>query len=260
MDSLRARRQTTILALVAIAISAGILSWSVIAVSRLDFASAKNALATSDLSTDAFVFPQARMRSNQAAKSDFGPKPDFAELDLFGPQVAAAMPPGTTERSFAGPGNDVAWLRARSLLAQSPGEEIKVAWPEPYRTAALPPTPAYAAPAYAAPAADEAAAPAAAPSRVAVAQPPAAEAAPVARAPETAAEPLRRERAETARSAAPRPHRVAARRTYVEKTVEQGDSGEVKFRLRQRACTPGNMMDVCYMPQANRKQIVIDRY
>jgi hypothetical protein len=60
------------------------------------------------------------------------------------------------------------------------------------------------------------------------------------------------------------PHKPAAvaagRPTYTEKIVEQGDSGELKFHYRRRACTPGHMVDVCYMPAENRRSIVVQRY
>jgi hypothetical protein len=50
-----------------------------------------------------------------------------------------------------------------------------------------------------------------------------------------------------------------ARSYYLEKFVEQGDAGEVKFRYRRRSCEPPNMPDVCFMPQANRRDIVVER-
>ena len=51
----------------------------------------------------------------------------------------------------------------------------------------------------------------------------------------------------------------SARSYYVEKFVEQGDAGEVKFRYRRQACEPPNMPDVCFMPQASRRNIVVER-
>lgn len=60
-----------------------------------------------------------------------------------------------------------------------------------------------------------------------------------------------------------RPHKpavAAGRPTYTEKIVEQGNSGELKFHYRRRACTPGHMVDVCYMPAENRRSIVVQRY
>jgi hypothetical protein len=46
---------------------------------------------------------------------------------------------------------------------------------------------------------------------------------------------------------------------YVEKIVEQGDAGEVKFRYRRQPCEPPNMPDVCFMPQSSRRNIVVER-
>jgi len=69
----------------------------------------------------------------------------------------------------------------------------------------------------------------------------------VARDPEPAA---------AARQNAPK---VATRSSYVEKFVEQGDAGEVKFRYRRQSCEPPNMPDVCFMPQENRRNIVVER-
>jgi hypothetical protein len=69
--------------------------------------------------------------------------------------------------------------------------------------------------------------------------------------------------ARTFRVVPTRPHKPAAaaeRPTYTEKIIEQGDSGELKFHYRRRACTPGNMVDVCYMPAENRRSIVVQRY
>jgi len=53
--------------------------------------------------------------------------------------------------------------------------------------------------------------------------------------------------------------KLAARSYYVEKFVEQGDAGEVKFRYRRQVCEPPNMPDVCFMPQASRRNIVVER-
>ncbi|SRR5579871_664797 len=55
----------------------------------------------------------------------------------------------------------------------------------------------------------------------------------------------------------------AAKRTgrpyYVEKFIEQGDSGEVKYRYRRQPCEPPNMPDVCFMPPSSRRNIVVER-
>jgi hypothetical protein len=59
--------------------------------------------------------------------------------------------------------------------------------------------------------------------------------------------------------AAPSSPKLAARSYYVEKFVEQGDAGEVKFRYRRQSCEPPNMPDVCFMPQESRRNIVVER-
>jgi hypothetical protein len=66
--------------------------------------------------------------------------------------------------------------------------------------------------------------------------------------------------AAAARQPTPKPHRIAARPSYMEKVVEQGDAGDVKFRYRRQACTPRHMVDVCYMPAENRRNIVVERW
>ena len=64
---------------------------------------------------------------------------------------------------------------------------------------------------------------------------------------------------EVVRIAAQKSHRLAARPSYVEKIVEQGDAGDVKFRYRRHACAPPHMVDICYMPPKNRRSIVVQR-
>src|SRR5215470_14200587 len=64
---------------------------------------------------------------------------------------------------------------------------------------------------------------------------------------------------EPAAVATPRSPKLPARSYYTEKVVEQGDAGEVKFRYRRQSCEPPNMPDVCFMPQANRRGIVLER-
>jgi len=61
-------------------------------------------------------------------------------------------------------------------------------------------------------------------------------------------------------AAMPKSHKPAARPTYVEKLVQQGDAGEVRFRYVRRNCTPPNMVDVCFMAAANRRSIVVQRW
>jgi hypothetical protein len=64
---------------------------------------------------------------------------------------------------------------------------------------------------------------------------------------------------EPAAIAAPRSPKLPSRSYYMEKVAEQGDAGEVKFRYRRQSCEPPNMPDVCFMPQANRRGIVVER-
>jgi hypothetical protein len=66
--------------------------------------------------------------------------------------------------------------------------------------------------------------------------------------------------ATTSKPQAPKPHRIAARPSYTEKVVEQGDSGAVTFRYRRQVCAPPHMVDVCYMPAENRRNIVVERW
>jgi hypothetical protein len=69
----------------------------------------------------------------------------------------------------------------------------------------------------------------------------------------------REPRSEAAAVATPQSPKLPARSYYLEKIVEQGDAGEVKFRYRRQSCEPPNMPDVCFMPQANRRGIVLER-
>lgn len=64
---------------------------------------------------------------------------------------------------------------------------------------------------------------------------------------------------EPAVAATSNPTKLPARRYYIEKIVEQGDAGEVKFRYRRQPCEPPNMPDVCFMPQSSRRNIVVER-
>jgi hypothetical protein len=63
-----------------------------------------------------------------------------------------------------------------------------------------------------------------------------------------------------ARPQPPKPHRVVERPSYLEKVVEQGDAGEVKFHFRRQVCSPRHMVDVCYMPAENRRSILVQRW
>jgi hypothetical protein len=55
-------------------------------------------------------------------------------------------------------------------------------------------------------------------------------------------------------------HKLGARPYFMEKLVEQGDAGDITFRYRRRNCTPPHMVDVCYMPPENRRNIVVERW
>jgi hypothetical protein len=70
---------------------------------------------------------------------------------------------------------------------------------------------------------------------------------------------MRDPRPEPAAVATPNSPKLAARSYYIEKLVEQGDAGEVKFRYRRQSCEPPNMPDVCFMPQESRRNIVVER-
>jgi hypothetical protein len=92
----------------------------------------------------------------------------------------------------------------------------------------------------------------------------AAVAAPQALVPQLLAEPrrhiVRAPQPEPTRAVTARPHKLAARPSYVEKIVEQGDAGEVKFRYLHHVCAPPHMVDVCFMPPENRRGIVVQRW
>jgi hypothetical protein len=90
---------------------------------------------------------------------------------------------------------------------------------------------------------DPASWPATTPERPAFAAPPPAETSHQARGP----------------GATPQPPKPPARSYYLEKVVERGDGGQVKFHYRRQSCEPPNMPDVCFMPQANRRGIVVER-
>jgi hypothetical protein len=70
---------------------------------------------------------------------------------------------------------------------------------------------------------------------------------------------MRDPRPEPAAVATPNSPKLAARSYYIEKLVEQGDAGELKFRYRRQSCEPPNMPDVCFMPQDSRRNIVVER-
>jgi hypothetical protein len=58
---------------------------------------------------------------------------------------------------------------------------------------------------------------------------------------------------------APQLPKSVARSYYLERVEEQGDGGQVKVRYRRHSCEPPNMPDVCFMPRANRRGIVVER-
>jgi hypothetical protein len=174
----------------------------------------------------------------------------FAALDTFEPRVPSAMLSGGTDAQIWNADENPDWLRTVSLLPSAPGGGPARSWPgEPAERASA----------------------AIAPS-VPAAETQADLATPVPEglvdltAPPTASvhashEPKALHTAAPIHTLAPRPHKVAAAaRTYVEKVPEQGDAGDVSFRYRRRACTPGNMVDVCYMPESNRARIVVERW
>jgi hypothetical protein len=70
--------------------------------------------------------------------------------------------------------------------------------------------------------------------------------------------PYRQAREPRAEAATP-PPKLTAHSYYVEKIVEHHEAGQVKVRYRRQSCEPPNMPDVCFMPQANRRGIVVER-
>jgi hypothetical protein len=280
MDSFRARRHTAILALVAIAVSAGIFTLALVTVVSLGAYLPDGRASGLAVAGD----PAPRQQASTAGKSDFVKSAPVAQPELMATRLAAAILPSPADMKGLNWQNDLDWLRTRA--SATPSAFDVPAW----QTASLPLSPAVALPPSAAPApvAQVASAPAA-PVQVAPVQAAPVQAAPVQGAPApaqvaavsqpaanpdepatdqaaiTAAVPVVKPRlrvADPAREPGPKPHRVAssAPRSYTEKVVEQGDSGDVSFRYRRRACTPGHMVDVCYMPAADRQRIVIERY
>jgi hypothetical protein len=71
--------------------------------------------------------------------------------------------------------------------------------------------------------------------------------------------PYRQAREPRPEAAATPPPKLTAHSYYVEKIVERGEAGQVKVRYRRQSCEPPNMPDVCFMPQANRRGIVVER-
>lgn len=70
---------------------------------------------------------------------------------------------------------------------------------------------------------------------------------------------VREPRSEAAAVASTQSPKLPTRSYYLEKVVEQGDGGVVRFRYRRHSCDPPNMPDVCFMPKANRRGIVVER-
>jgi hypothetical protein len=71
--------------------------------------------------------------------------------------------------------------------------------------------------------------------------------------------PYRQAREPRPEAGATPPPKLTAHSYYVEKIVERGEAGQVKVRYRRQSCEPPNMPDVCFMPQANRRGIVVER-
>jgi hypothetical protein len=59
--------------------------------------------------------------------------------------------------------------------------------------------------------------------------------------------------------AAPQPPKSVARSYYLERVEERGDGGQLKVRYRRHSCEPPNMPEVCFMPRANRRGIVVEQ-
>jgi hypothetical protein len=254
MDSFRARRHTIILALVAIAVSFGILTWSIVTLAGL---SSSGAALRAAIAPDAVALTLVQ-ETNAAAKSDFAGVADDPP-PVLAKRLAAVILPSQADLKPAAWDNQLEWLRNQPFPSAAPTQPAPPLW----QTAAIPSAP---------PAAEASREPV----KVAAAIPsvPAAAEAPRESEEETAIIPptasaarhfVRPRKTEPVQSAAaqPRKDRVAASqpgRSYTEKVVEQGDSGEISYHYRRRACTPGNMVDVCYMPPANRQRIVIERW
>jgi hypothetical protein len=258
-DLFRTRRHTTLLALVAIGVSAGILTWSVMTIRDLSSSGGPANYAAAGLAS---ALASPAQQSNAPAKADRGLDTKSLMADAFAKRMTTAVLPERADPKLAGWENDLDWLHQQSVAAVGQAIDNVPTW----QTAGLSVSPALADRAAPTPVAGEptavvapvGSAPTAAPFP-ADADPPAVRAGTTRTMTHAAREPAGREgRAESARGAKPR--RVASRGSYVEKTVEQGDSGDVSFRYRRRACTPGNMLDVCYMPAADRQRIVIERY
>ena len=228
MDSFTARRQTVILAVVAIGVSVGILTWSIVTVADLR-SNADGARVTSGSAT--FAAPAWHQQLNEADKSDFAKLAPAGQPDSLADRLSVAVMPSSADMQVLGWKNDGDVLRAKPFPTPAPADAAPPNW----QTASLAEPPAASPPAE-----------------------------PVGAATAAVTEPSRPalvRRAEPARGPTPKPHKVAtAQRSYTEKSVDQGDSVGVSFRYRRRACTPGNMVDVCYMPAADRQRIVIERW
>jgi hypothetical protein len=250
MESFAARRHAAALAIVAIAISVGILSWTLVTVANVNYGSP--GLRTADGGNAAATAVETPNRTAKAGLpgTEFA-RPDFAAMDAFAPRMPSAAQPGGMDTRVWEADENPDWLRAGSLLASAPAREPAPSWPgEPAGRVDA----ASAAPAPAAETPVELPAPA--PARLADSATPAIAGAHPSHEPKAL-----RTAAPTHSATPPRPHKVAAApRTYLEKVPEQGDAGDVSFRYRRRACTPGNMIDVCYMPEANRARIVVERW
>jgi hypothetical protein len=282
MSHLRASLHTMILAIVAAGMAAGILSWATEAI--VGFKPDEPRRHAPNI-LGAVALPPSRAETKIAASADLA-KPNSAGTGLFAPHLPTAIQPGGTQFDISGWENDLDWLRKGSVLPTvnlgavwqgTPPESSDVAAADvpsaPVSVAAsAAPQPPSAPDAMASSAGPSSAAPSSAPSGIPAA--PGAVAYALApqmpRPPDAVANSVvpmqsiehagRHQKAEPAHAVASKPPKLALRRFYLEKSVEQGDSGEIKFRYQHRACAPPNIVDVCFMPAKDRARIVVERW
>jgi hypothetical protein len=230
MSSFGSWRFTAILGTVAILGTAGVLSWAMVTDSDPKSEPSERAAA-----------PALPLSSEQSAG------------------FAAALAAAPSEPRLSGWNDDLDWLSKKAMSTQTfvtpktLGDTAKPFW-----QAKAPDLPLPAPPRSRSEPEDQQA-------QIAVPQPPVEHQAEH----QGAAEPHRRAQhdakpepvvAAAAKAQPAKPHRVAARPSYVEKVIEQGDAGEVKFHYRRQVCGPRHMVDVCYMPPENRRSIVVERW
>jgi hypothetical protein len=234
MSSFGSWRFTAILGTVAILGTAGVLSWALVTVSDLKSEPSERAAA-----------PALPPSNEQSAG------------------FAAALASAPSEPGLSGWNGDLDWLSKKSMSTQTfvapqtLGDTAKPFWQAKAPDLPLP-----------TPRATQSE-PEGRQAQTAVPQPPVEHNVEHQAEHQGAAEPHRRAQhdpkpepvvAAAAKAQPPKPHRVAARPSYVEKVVEQGDAGEVKFHYRRQVCGPRHMVDVCYMPPENRRSIVVERW